>query len=85
MKPLRSWVREGRTLIGCFLSLPSPLTTEIIGMAGYDWVVIDKQYTGRHKEILFFKQVVYSILNPCAQMSSPLARPCAIAWPRCSW
>jgi 2-keto-3-deoxy-L-rhamnonate aldolase RhmA len=37
MKNLKDRVRKGDTVFGCFLGLGSPLTAEIMGMAGYDW------------------------------------------------
>ena len=44
MKNLKERVRKGETLFGCFLGLGSPLTTEIMGMAGYDWALIDLEH-----------------------------------------
>jgi 4-hydroxy-2-oxoheptanedioate aldolase len=44
MKNLKERVRRGETLFGCFLGLGSPLTAEIMGMAGYDWALIDLEH-----------------------------------------
>ena len=44
MKNLKERVRKGDTLFGCFLGLGSPLTAEIMGMAGYDWALIDLEH-----------------------------------------
>src|SRR6202021_1671851 len=33
-----------KTLIGCFLNLGSSLTAEIIGIAGFDWALIDLEH-----------------------------------------
>ena len=44
MKPLRSRVLNGETLLGCFLNLGSSLTAEIVGQAGFDWVLIDLEH-----------------------------------------
>jgi 4-hydroxy-2-oxoheptanedioate aldolase len=41
---LRSRLHGGETLLGCFLSLGSPLTAEIMGAAGYDWALIDLEH-----------------------------------------
>lgn len=41
---LRSRLDAGEALLGCFLSLGSPLTAEIMGAAGYDWALIDLEH-----------------------------------------
>ena len=40
----RERVRSGEVLIGSFLHLASPITAEIMGLAGLDWVVIDTEH-----------------------------------------
>lgn len=37
-------LRTGRTLIGCWLSLGSPITTEVVGTAGFDWLLLDAEH-----------------------------------------
>jgi 2-dehydro-3-deoxyglucarate aldolase len=37
-------LRAGRTLIGCWASLASNITTEILGYAGFDWLLIDGEH-----------------------------------------
>ncbi len=44
MKGLKARIRCGETLLGCWLNLGSPLTTEIVGLAGFDWVLIDLEH-----------------------------------------
>lgn len=41
---LKHRLQNGETLLGCFLSLGSPLTAEIMGFAGYDWALIDLEH-----------------------------------------
>ena len=41
---LRRRLSAGDALLGCFLSLGSPLTSEIMGAAGYDWALIDLEH-----------------------------------------
>src|SRR5262245_13930382 len=41
---LRSRVLEGQTLVGAFVNLGSLLTTEIMGVSGFDWLVIDLEH-----------------------------------------
>jgi 4-hydroxy-2-oxoheptanedioate aldolase len=44
VKELKQRLRAGETLIGCWLNLGSALTAEIVGLAGYDWVLIDLEH-----------------------------------------
>jgi 2-dehydro-3-deoxyglucarate aldolase len=37
-------LRAGKSLIGCWASLASNLTTEILGYAGFDWLLIDGEH-----------------------------------------
>jgi 2-dehydro-3-deoxyglucarate aldolase len=34
----------GRTLIGCWSSLANPITTEVLGLAGFDWLLLDGEH-----------------------------------------
>jgi len=36
---------EGKRLIGCWSSLASPLSTEILGLAGFDWLLLDGEHS----------------------------------------
>jgi 2-dehydro-3-deoxyglucarate aldolase len=37
-------LRAGKTLIGCWASLANSITTEILGYAGFDWLLIDGEH-----------------------------------------
>jgi 2-dehydro-3-deoxyglucarate aldolase len=37
-------LRAGKTMIGCWASLASNITTEILGYAGFDWLLIDGEH-----------------------------------------
>lgn len=53
VKDLKKRVRAGETVFGCFLSLGSPITAEIMGLAGYDWALIDLEHgAGGEREAL---------------------------------
>jgi 4-hydroxy-2-oxoheptanedioate aldolase len=53
MKNLKARLRQGDTLHGCWLNLGSPLTAEIVGMSGFDWVLIDLEHgAGTEKDVL---------------------------------
>ena len=44
MKNIRERLERRETLLGCFLNLGSSLTAEIVGSAGFDWVLIDLEH-----------------------------------------
>ena len=43
-RTLRTRLGDGETLLGSFVNLGSPLTAELMGLAGFDWVVIDMEH-----------------------------------------
>ncbi len=53
MKKLKQRLKAGETLTGCWLSVGSPITAEIVGMAGFDWVLIDLEHgAGTERDVL---------------------------------
>jgi 2-dehydro-3-deoxyglucarate aldolase len=40
-----SHLRAGKRLIGCWASLASPITTEILGLAQFDWILLDGEHS----------------------------------------
>jgi 4-hydroxy-2-oxoheptanedioate aldolase len=46
MKNLKKRLRAGDTVNGCWLNLGSALTAEMVGQAGFDWVLIDLEHGG---------------------------------------
>jgi 4-hydroxy-2-oxoheptanedioate aldolase len=53
MKNLKKRLTQGDTLIGCWLNLGSPLTAEIVGLAGFDWGLIDLEHgAGTESDVL---------------------------------
>ena len=53
MKDLKKRLKQGATLNGCWLNLGSSLTAEIVGMSGFDWVLIDLEHgAGVEKDVL---------------------------------
>jgi 4-hydroxy-2-oxoheptanedioate aldolase len=53
MKNIKKRIYNGETLIGCWLNLGSALTAEIVGMSGFDWVLIDIEHgLGSEREVL---------------------------------
>lgn len=53
MKGLKKRLQNGEALNGCWLNLGSPLTAEILGQSGFDWVLIDLEHgAGSEKDAL---------------------------------
>jgi 4-hydroxy-2-oxoheptanedioate aldolase len=53
MKDIKKRLQQGETLYGCWLNLGSSLTAEMVGMAGFDWVLIDLEHgAGVEKDVL---------------------------------
>lgn len=61
MKNLKKRLQEGETLHGCWLNLGSALTAEIVGLSGFDWVLIDLEHgAGTEKDVLAQLQALES-------------------------
>lgn len=50
MKNLKKRLQQGEALNGCWLNLGSSLTAEIVGSAGFDWVLIDLEHGSGHEK-----------------------------------
>ncbi len=44
LNPFKYSLAQGQTLFGCWLGLANPLSTELVGTAGFDWLVIDGEH-----------------------------------------
>jgi 2-keto-3-deoxy-L-rhamnonate aldolase RhmA len=50
---LRSRLKAGETLLGTFVGLASPVATEMIARAGFDWLILDLEHgSGTEVELL---------------------------------
>ncbi|MEM6840901.1 MAG: aldolase/citrate lyase family protein [Bacteroidota bacterium] len=59
MKDLKRRLKQGETLNGCWLNLGSSLTAEMVGLAGFDWVLIDLEHgAGSEKDALHQLQAI---------------------------
>ena len=59
MKNLKKRIKQGEFLNGCWLNLGSSVTAEIVGLAGFDWVLIDIEHgAGGEKDVLFQLQAL---------------------------
>lgn len=53
MKNLKLRLKQGDTLVGCWLNLGSSLTAEIVGSTGFDWALIDLEHgAGSESDVL---------------------------------
>lgn len=60
MKQIKKRLKSGETLIGCWLNLGSSLTAEIVGLSGFDWVLIDLEHgAGEPKDLLHQLQALH--------------------------
>lgn len=40
----RQALQKGERLIGCWSALASPITAEVLGLAGFDWILLDSEH-----------------------------------------
>lgn len=66
----RHELRAGRTLIGCWLSLGSPVTTEVVGVAGFDWLLLDAEHAPN--DVL---SLIPQLMALKDSVSAPVVRP----------
>lgn len=56
MKNLKERIRSGEPVHGCWINLGSLVSAEIIGRAGFDWVLIDLEH-GAGNEVIMYNQL----------------------------
>ena len=72
MKPnrIKKMLAEGKPVSGSWVSLCSPIATEIMGLAGFDWLLIDMEHgAGDYQTLLGQLQAI-----ACAGDSVPIVR-----------
>jgi 2-dehydro-3-deoxyglucarate aldolase len=60
----------GKRLIGCWCSLGSPITAEILGLAGFDWLLLDGEHSPN--DVLSFIPQLMALKD---SVSAPVVRP----------
>ncbi len=63
-------LRAGKKLIGCWSSLASPITMEVLGVAGFDWILLDGEHSP-NDTITFIPQ----LMALKDSVSAPVVRP----------
>jgi 2-dehydro-3-deoxyglucarate aldolase len=66
----RKDLRAGKRLIGCWASLASPITAEILGLAQFDWILLDGEHSP-NDVATFVPQLMALKDSP----SAPVVRP----------
>ena len=66
----RADILARKRLIGCWTSLGQPVTTEIIGLAGFDWMLLDGEHAPN--DVLTFVPQLMALKD---STSAPVVRP----------
>src|SRR5829696_353682 len=68
--PFRRDLLAGKKLIGCWASLASNISTEILGYAGFDWILIDGEHAPND-----FQTFITQLQALKGSPSAPVVRP----------
>ena len=60
----------GKRLIGCWASLASPITAEVLGVAGFDWILLDGEHSPN--DVITFVPQLMALKD---SVSAPIVRP----------
>lgn len=60
----------GQPLIGCWCSLASPIATEVLGVAGFDWILLDGEHSPN--DVISFVPQLMALKD---SSSAPVVRP----------
>ncbi len=66
----RKRLLAGETLIGCWTSLVGPTSAEVLGMAGFDWLLLDGEHAPN--DVTTFIPQLMALKD---SVSAPIARP----------
>jgi 2-dehydro-3-deoxyglucarate aldolase len=66
----RQRLRAGERLIGCWASLSSPISTEVLGTAGFDWLLIDGEHSPNDLQTF-----IAQLMALKDSVSAPVCRP----------
>ena len=67
---MRQRMAKGEQLIGCWSALGSPITTEVLGIAGFDWLLLDGEHAPN--DVLSFAPQLMALKD---SRSMPIVRP----------
>jgi 2-dehydro-3-deoxyglucarate aldolase len=66
----RASLRERKKLIGCWMSLASPIVTELVGVVGFDWMLLDAEHAPNDALTL-----IPQLMALKDSVSAPVVRP----------
>jgi 2-dehydro-3-deoxyglucarate aldolase len=66
----RASLLAGKPLIGCWMSLANPMTAEVAGLAGFDWLLLDGEHAPNDVSTL-----VPQLMALKDSVSAPVVRP----------
>jgi 2-dehydro-3-deoxyglucarate aldolase len=66
----KSSINKGEVQIGCWSSLTSPITAEILGLAGFDWIVLDAEHAPNE-----LSSLIVQLMALKDSSSAPVVRP----------
>ena len=66
----RQRLLAGETLIGCWCSLANATTAEVLGVAGFDWLLLDGEHSSN--DVITFIPQLMALKD---SVSAPIARP----------
>jgi len=52
MKNIKKRIKQGEAVNGCWLNLGNALSAEIVGTAGFDWLLIDMEHGAGNEQVL---------------------------------
>jgi 2-dehydro-3-deoxyglucarate aldolase len=67
---LRRDLLAGKRLIGCWCSLANPISTEVLGVAGFDWILLDGEHSPN--DVTTFIPQLMALKD---SRSAPMVRP----------
>jgi 2-dehydro-3-deoxyglucarate aldolase len=67
---LKRDLQQGRLQLGCWSSLASPLSTEILGLAGFDWLLLDGEHSPND-----LNTFILQLMALKDSVSAPVVRP----------
>jgi len=75
MKNLKQRLKNGEAVHGCWLNTGSPLTAEIVGLSGLDWVLIDLEHGAGSESTLMpiLQALEHTGAAPIIRVESPEA------------
>jgi len=63
-------LKAGKKLIGCWSSLANPITAEVLGLAGFDWILLDGEHSPN--DVITLIPQLMALKDSSA---APMARP----------